>query len=166
MKSHEHEIYLKGFAEVLSKKIDKNTRARRRPEFFRKSGGKCWYCGDEINMADMTIDHFYPRCSRWFQTNENKVCCCGPCNTKKDSMHPIFWFRKMEKEGISPYIDLLWTWWEENFPLEALPSNDRKLERIIRDNYKRRDKLAKVVENYFRGKISLKAALRSANRLI
>jgi 5-methylcytosine-specific restriction endonuclease McrA len=43
----------------------------------------CQYCG--TTEGRMTVDHVQPRSKGGPDTWENLVCCCRPCNSRKDS---------------------------------------------------------------------------------
>ena len=46
----------------------------------------CAYC--LVKKHDMTIDHVIPRSKGGKSTFDNVVCCCKPCNHKKDDRLP------------------------------------------------------------------------------
>lgn len=80
--------------------------SKKRKAIFDKSGGKCWYCGCELQKG-WHADHFYPirrNDVSWMSdeakaalnvnpcehpehdTEENKVPACASCNMMKSSM--------------------------------------------------------------------------------
>ena len=72
---------------------------KKRLEIFNKSGGRCWYCGADLNGKRWHEDHFEPLRRGWnepFQgpdTQENKVPACAPCNLFK-SIFTVDEFRR------------------------------------------------------------------------
>lgn len=83
------------------------TLSKKRQTIFDKSGGKCWYCGCELQKG-WHADHFKPirrnnpdykgytkPCEHpEHDTEENKVPACASCNIIKSSMD-IEGFRKV-----------------------------------------------------------------------
>lgn len=60
---------------------------KKRAVIRRKTGGYCWYCGDDLSNGRFTIDHIQPR-SRKGATKDtaNMIPACEPCNTAKANM--------------------------------------------------------------------------------
>ena len=74
---------------------------KKRQAIYDKSGGKCWYCGDDL-VKGWHADHFEPvrRNPKWaiekfgsesmlnpeLNTEENKVPACSSCNILKSSL--------------------------------------------------------------------------------
>ena len=115
----------------------------RRLSIFNKSGGKCWYCGDDLSLKRWHEDHFEPiyrghkvdRASNpeyGEDVESNKVPCCAPCNLFK-SVYSVEEFREQislqverarkgsvnfrtaERFGlIKPVIKPVVFWFEEN----------------------------------------------------
>lgn len=54
---------------------------------FNKSGGRCWYCGEELSEDTFTVDHARPL-SRGPGNNtiHNMVPACRPCNIDKANL--------------------------------------------------------------------------------
>ena len=46
-------------------------------------GGRCYYCKDEVEKKQATIDHVSPRASGGTEDLQNLVIACKPCNSKK-----------------------------------------------------------------------------------
>ena len=44
---------------------------------------KCQYCGDSLNLRDLTFDHVVPRSQGGPTSYSNIVSCCVSCNTRK-----------------------------------------------------------------------------------
>ena len=50
---------------------------------FEKFGGKCAYCGNEITINNMTIDHVIPRSEGGSNSYLNCFPSCSRCNSIK-----------------------------------------------------------------------------------
>lgn len=67
---------------------------KKRQVIYDKSGGKCWYCGCELQKG-WHVDHFFPirrngdgTCLNPENDNDdNKVPSCPQCNMMKSSMN-------------------------------------------------------------------------------
>jgi hypothetical protein len=64
----------------------------KRELILNKSGGKCWYCGCNLNGTRWQADHFYPvirvggeMLYPELDTFDNLVPSCAPCNNFKSS---------------------------------------------------------------------------------
>ena len=75
-------IRLKHYANV--NKPSKLHEPYNRRNVYKRDGGKCQYCGEEITFAKMTIDHVVPRANGGKTNWTNIVTCCKRCNTVKD----------------------------------------------------------------------------------
>lgn len=64
----------------MTRKTWRPTPAAKRREVYLKSGGSCWYCGDDLDPSGFDIDHFDNEGS---DTIENLVPSCHPCNCSK-----------------------------------------------------------------------------------
>lgn len=54
---------------------------------FQQAGGKCGYCGEDLNERNLTIDHKVPRCHGGDHSLGNLIACCRWCNTSKGRSH-------------------------------------------------------------------------------
>jgi hypothetical protein len=71
---------------------------RIRPFVWRKSDGRCWYCGCKLDPWKFHIDHFEPRSKGGSDKLENLVPTCPNCNIVKND-RPIWkWRIDIEKE--------------------------------------------------------------------
>ena len=53
---------------------------------WSKTGGKCWYCGIQLDPTkNLTFDHFVPKSAGGNSTADNLVPCCAKCNASKGS---------------------------------------------------------------------------------
>lgn len=65
---------------------DWNSNATAKAECWDKTGGKCWYCGDEVHpFRTLSIDHMIPRKRGGSDDIENLVLCCISCNRRKSN---------------------------------------------------------------------------------
>lgn len=49
---------------------------------------KCYYCGEELNTKNRTLDHIYPRSWGGISLPDNLRPSCKTCNQKKSDMTP------------------------------------------------------------------------------
>lgn len=74
-------------------------RERNRAKDLRKSrwwqqkaaSGCCHYCGKDVGVNALTMDHLLPLSRGGLSSKTNIVPCCKECNTLKKSMMPIEW---------------------------------------------------------------------------
>ena len=55
-------------------------------EIYRKSDGRCWYCGDYLNTLNIHVDHVIPKRRGGTDDHRNIVLACGACNLEKGAM--------------------------------------------------------------------------------
>ncbi len=55
------------------------------------ASGRCHYCGKEVGITALTMDHLLPLSRGGRSSKQNIVPCCKKCNTDKKSMMPIEW---------------------------------------------------------------------------
>ena len=58
---------------------------------FQKYGGKCAYCGNEITLKEMQIDHIIPKRSGGADSLENYNPACRICNHYKRATRLEAW---------------------------------------------------------------------------
>jgi len=65
---------------------------RKRVEIYNKTGGRCYFCGRELEINplyptdnEMTIDHLIPRSKGGSNKYANKVPACKYCNNLKSN---------------------------------------------------------------------------------
>lgn len=81
---------------------------KKRQAIWDKSGGVCWYCGDPLPEKGWHGDHFIAirrnsdgTClNPEFDTEDNKVPSCAPCNNLKASLD-IEGFRSRIEQFVS-----------------------------------------------------------------
>lgn len=78
------------------------TRKERRSAVYAKCGGRCGYCGHEISIESMQIDHIHPKVAGGTDDFANLLPACRVCNNYK-LFFSLGAFRKM----ISNQINLL-----------------------------------------------------------
>lgn len=71
----------------------------RRKEIFNLTGGKCFYCGKNLDFENFHIDHFKAKAKGGGQM-KNMVPACQDCNLTKSS-YSVEEFRKI----IENYLD-------------------------------------------------------------
>ena len=65
-----------------------------REAVYKKMGGHCAYCGQEITLHEMQIDHVIPIKQSGLNTMDNLLPACRSCNHYKHTM-PVERFRAM-----------------------------------------------------------------------
>lgn len=84
------------------------TRFSRRTLFARDQN-RCQYCGKNLSMNQMSLDHVVPR-SRGGETSwENVVCSCVACNTRKGGRTPQEARMKLISKPARPKLNPLMT---------------------------------------------------------
>lgn len=68
--------------ESKRKKLSKDDRL----EIYKKTDGHCAYCGIEIEVKDMQIDHVFPLSRGGLDEKENMFPACRSCNHYKSTM--------------------------------------------------------------------------------
>lgn len=62
---------------------------------LKQSGGRCIYCGHELTVANMTVDHIIPKSAGGTDAESNLIACCKECNAKKaDQALGVFLLQK------------------------------------------------------------------------
>ena len=73
-----------------------------RGEIHQKFGGRCAYCGREITIKQMQVDHFWPQSLSHHQPGlekdreENLMPSCAKCNNHKHGFRPEVWRKEIE----------------------------------------------------------------------
>ncbi len=57
-------------------------------EVHHEAGGRCLYCGIEVELHKMHADHFIPLAKGGSNLRENIVCSCASCNLSKAAKLP------------------------------------------------------------------------------
>ena len=72
-----------------------------RIKIYNKYEGHCAYCGREITIKKMQIDHYWPQYLAHFQPDkdnnrdENLMPSCQKCNIHKHGMRPEEWRKEL-----------------------------------------------------------------------
>lgn len=90
-------IVLKQYGETPPRKITFN-----RSNLARRDDYLCQYCGKEIGVVKMTIDHVLPRSRGGENSWENCVASCGDCNSRKADKTPKEARMALRKEPVKP----------------------------------------------------------------
>lgn len=69
---------------------------------LKQSGGNCIYCGHELTVSNMTIDHIIPKAEGGTDLESNLIACCKECNAKKaDQALGVFLLQKGSTKRIA-----------------------------------------------------------------
>jgi hypothetical protein len=70
-----------------------------REAIWKKTGGKCCYCGSKLTRSGMTIDHLHPVAKGGRNDLANLVPACRSCNSSKGtkSVEEFRFFRRMQE---------------------------------------------------------------------
>jgi len=71
---------------------------RMRQYVWRKSEGRCWYCGQKLDPWDFHIDHFTPKSKGGSNQYENLVPACPNCNIVKNNRRTWDWSCDLQKQ--------------------------------------------------------------------
>lgn len=55
---------------------------------YKRDGGKCYYCGKELSVRQISLDHYLPRSSSGTDDIFNIVLSCKKCNREKTDSVP------------------------------------------------------------------------------
>lgn len=82
-----------------------------RETVLNKYGGKCAYCGNELNLSNLTIDHIQPLMRRMSETDlwragresgKNEMAnynpCCSSCNSSKSTWSIEDWRKRIQQK--------------------------------------------------------------------
>lgn len=64
----------------------KSKNATERRELWRRSHGRCWYCGAKIRRKEFRLDHQEPFSKGGADSNRNLVVACARCDGEKGAM--------------------------------------------------------------------------------
>ena len=75
------------------KKEKQKARELRKTQWWKQkcSEGKCYYCGKEFPLQDLTMDHIVPIIRGGKSAKNNLVPACKECNNKKKHSLPMEW---------------------------------------------------------------------------
>jgi hypothetical protein len=52
---------------------------------LQKTDGRCYYCGKELKLSNLNIDHIFPKLKGGKRNIENLAPVCKSCNSSKGS---------------------------------------------------------------------------------
>lgn len=90
-------IVLKRYGERPPRKVSFN-----RPNLARRDEYACQYCGADLGIKHMTIDHVLPRSRGGGNSWDNCVAACGECNNRKADRTPQEAGMKLQKKPATP----------------------------------------------------------------
>lgn len=70
------------YDKIQRKKLTKKDRIR----IYNQYDGHCAYCGIEIDIKDMQVDHVVPLRNAGKDELDNMICSCRSCNKYKHTM--------------------------------------------------------------------------------
>jgi len=75
---------------VHVKREREKARELRQTDWWRAkiAAGVCHYCGRQVGVANLTLDHVIPVARGGRSTRGNCVPCCKDCNNKKKALTP------------------------------------------------------------------------------
>lgn len=91
------------FVSEVSEEERKRERAKareiRKSQWWKRrlSEGRCYYCGNEFSLKELSMDHRVPVIRGGKSTKGNIVPACKECNTKKKHMLTIEWEEYLEE---------------------------------------------------------------------
>lgn len=77
---------------------------------FAASNGECCYCGEDVGIKNITLDHIVPLSEGGANTFANITAACSSCNRSKNSGNLLDWHNhggKTTNEAILGVIDLM-----------------------------------------------------------
>ena len=60
--------------------------------------GECYYCGEQFEASELTMDHIVPVSRGGFSKKGNIVACCKECNNEKKYLTPVDMILKQLEE--------------------------------------------------------------------
>ncbi len=94
-------FYISPADEQDIKKEKQKARELRKSRWWQRkcSDGKCYYCGKEVGVANLTMDHVVPLVRGGRSTKDNLVPACKECNSKKKYLLPMEWEEYLNQKG-------------------------------------------------------------------
>ena len=109
------------------RKARKRLTARQRLEIFEKTDGRCAYCGMELTLDNMQVDHMVSLHNHGNDDMGNLVPSCRECNYYKGGCNPEGFRKKLKKafrqERKRPFVQGLegrYEGWNEVFYFERM----------------------------------------------
>lgn len=85
--------WLDGVDEAQVRRERSKARELRKSRWWQQktASGECYYCGQNVEYRELTMDHLVPLARGGRSTKDNLVPSCKSCNTKKKNMLPVEW---------------------------------------------------------------------------
>lgn len=85
--------FISNVTEEEIKKERAKARELRKTQWWKRklSQGKCYFCGKNFNLKELSMDHIVPIIRGGRSAKGNVVPACKECNNKKKHMLPIEW---------------------------------------------------------------------------
>lgn len=89
---------LEAIDESIIKAERNKARSLRKTRWWQQktASGTCYYCGQKVGYANLTMDHIIPLARGGRSTKDNLVQCCKECNNKKKGSLPVEWEEYLE----------------------------------------------------------------------
>lgn len=89
---------LEAIDESIIKAERNKARSLRKTRWWQQktASGTCYYCGQKVGYANLTMDHIIPLARGGRSTKDNLVPCCKECNNKKKGSLPVEWEEYLE----------------------------------------------------------------------
>lgn len=84
----------------------------KRQAVYQKTNGQCWYCGMEISIGTMCVEHATPKIKGGHSTLSNLLPACRRCNSQKYTKtieEYRSWLEWMQA-GCEPFTDSQAAW--------------------------------------------------------
>jgi len=80
------------------RKEKQRARQLRKTSWWRKkcASGICWYCGQQVGINMLTMDHLVPLSRGGKSAKGNLVPACKECNNRKKNFLPMEWEEYLE----------------------------------------------------------------------
>ena len=86
-------VWLDGVSEDTIRREKARARDLRKTRWWQQktASGECYYCGRQVGIKALTMDHLVPLARGGRSTKDNLVPCCKECNNKKRTLLPVEW---------------------------------------------------------------------------
>lgn len=93
------EPYLPTVTEAELRRERAKARALRGSQWWKRrlAAGRCHYCGREVGLRGLTMDHIVPLVRGGRSSRGNVVPACKECNNKKKSLLPVEWEEYLQR---------------------------------------------------------------------
>ncbi len=70
-----------------------------RQRLFVVQGGRCAYCGEDLELNNITFDHVWPRSRQAPPDDQNLVLACPKCNRAKGRRDPQLFVKNCRSDA-------------------------------------------------------------------